>query len=240
MHGKRLYSAVLTGAFIFAVLAAPQPAGASEIDRLLDLLVKKNLVTQEEATALREQAAMEAAAEKTATAAAVPASEPAKHPVAELSHSAVGKQSSTAERKEFPVTGASRIKLSGWGQARWTNGASGPTEVSRERAGVEFAYTRELYSLRGEYIWGHDGPVRKYGWHSQFAYKFRPKWEALARFDTFDPRRHAGNDVTNTYLVGINWYLNSHVKLQANYGVSDEETRTDLTNLFLSQLQFQF
>ena len=120
------------------------------------------------------------------------------------------------------------------------NGASGEKEVSRERAGVEVAYARKLYSLRGEYIWGHDGPVRKYGWYSQFAYRFRPKWEALARFDTYDPKRRAGKDVTNTYLFGVNWYLLNWVKLQANYGLVDEEARTNLTNLFLSQVQFQF
>lgn len=120
------------------------------------------------------------------------------------------------------------------------SGASGEKELSRERAGVEFAYVRKLYSLRGEYIWGHDGPVRKYGWYSQFAYRFRPKWEALAKFDTYDPKRHAGKDATNTYLFGVNWYLSNWVKLQANYGVVDEEARTNLTNLFLSQVQFQF
>jgi phosphate-selective porin len=120
------------------------------------------------------------------------------------------------------------------------NGASGEKELSRERAGVEFAYARKLYSLRSEYIWGHDGAVRKYGWYSQFAYRFRPKWEALARFDTYDPKRHAGKDVTNTYLFGVNWYLLNWVKLQANYGLVDEEARTNLTNLFLSQVQFQF
>lgn len=120
------------------------------------------------------------------------------------------------------------------------SGASGEKELSRERAGVELAYVRKPYSLRAEYIWGHDGAVRKYGWYSQFVYRFRPKWEALARFDTFDPKRHAGKDVTNTYLFGVNWYLLNWVKLQANYGVVDEEARTNLTNLFLSQVQFQF
>lgn len=46
--------------------------------------------------------------------------------------------------------------------------------------------------------------------------------------------------VSTTYLFGVNWYLLNWVKLQANYGVVDEEARTNLTNLFLSQVQFQF
>ena len=41
-------------------------------------------------------------------------------------------------------------------------------------------------------------------------------------------------------MVGLNWYLNHYVKLQANDGLTDEEARDDFTNLFLSQVQFQF
>lgn len=370
----------LAGIVMAAGLMAAPTARASDIDRLLDLLVKKNVVTQEEAAELRAQIGQE---EVTPRAQAL-----------------VEKPNPESAKKEHPVTGASRSKLSGWAQTRFTsgigttnntleirrarlaldgnltpkaayrmqidgarspalidarldytlrpfakvtvgqfkipfsqeslvsardlipierslvgnslvpgrdtgssgrdigaqlagkvtrsdgrplfdyavgvfngagisrrddnrrkdgvarlvvhpfdglslggnyyNGESGVTNISRERAGVELAYTRNLYSLRGEYIWGHDGPVRKYGWYSQFAYKFRPKWEALARFDKFDPRRRAGDDVTNTYLVGVNWYLSNWVKLQANYGLVDEEARTELTNLILSQVQFQF
>lgn len=378
---KRLF-ALLTGIVISAALFITPTARASDIDRLLDLLVKKRVVSEEEAAVLREEVE--------------------KDRVSERAQAVVEKQTQQAERKEQPVTGASKIKLSGWAQTRLTNGASatnslntlemrrarltvdgnltsktayrvqidavrspvlldaridhtfsryakvtvgqfkipfsqenltsardmiaverslvglslvpgrdtgnngrdiglqfsgnvargdgrplldyavgvfngsginrrddnrrkdaatrlvvhpfsglsfagnyyngesGLTNISRERAGVEFAYARDHYSLRGEYIWGHDGPVHKYGWYSQFAYRFHPQWEALARFDNYEPNRNAGKDVANAYLVGVNWYLNKYVKLQTNYGLVDEEGRTNLTNLFLSQLQFQF
>lgn len=370
-----LLSAILVVAGIFT----PRPGRAADVDRLLELLVKKHVISEEEAASLREEIEQDKASER--------------------AQAIVEKQNEEAQKKERPVTGSTKIKLSGWVQTRWTNGvgttnpleirrarialggnlaekvayrvqvdavrspvlldarldytpkpvakltigqfkipfsqenlissrdlisiersnvvnnlvpgrdtgnngrdigaqlegnfyrgdgkplvdysvglfngaginrrddnrrkdigarlvvhplaglslagdyyngASGDKELSRERAGVEFAYVRKLYSLRGEYIWGHDGVVRKYGWYSQFAYRFRPKWEALAKFDTYDPQRHAGKDVTNTYLVGVNWYLSNWVKLQANYGLVDEEARTNLTNLFLSQVQFQF
>lgn len=378
---KRLFT-LLTGIVISAALFVTPTARASDIDRLLDLLVKKHVVSEEEAAALREEVE--------------------KDHVSERAQAVVEKQSQEAERKEHPVTGASKIKLSGWAQTRLTSGASatnslstlevrrarlavdgnltpsvaykmeidavrspvlldarldytlrpyavftvgqfkipfsgenlvsdrdvvfierslvglslvpgrdtgnngrdiglqfagnvarsdgrplldyavgvfngsgvnrrddnrrkdaatrlvvhpfsglsfagnyyngesGLTNISREREGVEFGYALNRYSLRGEYIWGHDGAVHKYGWYTQFAYRFRPQWEALARFDNYDPNRNAGTDVTNTYLVGVNWYLNKYVKLQTNYGLVDEEGRTNLTNLFLSQLQFQF
>ena len=378
LRAKR-FPGLLAAVVLAAGMLAPRPAQADQMDRLLELLVKKQVISAEEAASLREQVEQE----KTAAPA----------------QALVEKRNPEAPKKEQPVTGATKIKFSGWAQTRYTNsvgttnsmelrrarlvadgnltprvaykmeidvvrspalldarldyklrpyakvtvgqykipfsqenldsdrdiifierslvglslvpgrdtgnngrdiglqlagnivrgdgqpafdyamgmfngaginhrddnrrkdvggrlvvypfagfslagdyynGASGEKEVSRERAGVEFAYARKLYSLRAEYIWGHDGPVRKYGWYSQFVYRFRPKWEALARFDTYDPRRHAGKDVTNTYLFGVNWYLLNWVKLQANYGVVDEEARTKFTNLFLSQVQFQF
>ena len=400
MVGHYRFLNLLVGFLMAIALFVPFPAQASEVDRLLDLLVKKHVLSEEDAATFRMEAKKEqdsevnpAVEEKRREAVAIGATP-------ERAHAVLEKKNQEAERKEQPVTGASKIKLSGYVQTRFTsavgpandtleirrarlavegnlaprvaykmeidavrspalldarldyrlrpyakftvgqfkipfsqenldsdrdltfierslvglsltpgrdtgnngrdvgaqvagniarsdgrplfdyavgvfngagitrrddnrrkdgagrlvvhpfaglslagdyyNGASGVTNIPRERAGIEFAYTRKLYSLRGEYIWGHDGPVRKYGWYSQFAYRFQPKWEALARFDTFDPHRHAGQDTTKTYLVGVNWYLNSHVKLQANYGLSDEEARDDLTNLFLSQLQFQF
>lgn len=401
LRNYRIFAS-LAGGVMAIVLSTPTPAKSSDIDRLLDLLVKKHVLSAEEATAFREEAKKEHEPKEDAAAVPKPLEEGLKVSVSEHAQAVVEKPNPEADRKRLPVTGSSRIRLSGFAESRFTNGASAPyslstlelrrarlgvegnlaptvaykmeidavrspvlldarldyaprsyakftvgqfkipfsgenlvsdrditfierslmglslvperdtgnngrdmgiqlagnvaleggrplfdyavgvfngagvnrrddnrrkdgaarlvvhpfagfslagdyyngaigaTNISRERAGVEFAYTRRLYSLRGEYIWGHDGPVRKYGWYSQFAYRFRPKWEALARFDTYDPTRHAGNDVTSTYLVGLNWYLNNHVKLQANYGLTDEEARRDLTNLFLSQLQFMF
>ncbi|MGA2629529.1 MAG: porin [Terriglobia bacterium] len=379
MASKKRSPVALAGLVIVAALFAVQSAQASEVDRLLELLVKKHVLSEEEAAALRDEVE--------------------KDKVSERAQAIVEKQSQEPEKKDRPVTASSRIKLSGWAQTRYTNavgttnslelrrarlavegtlapqvsykvqieavkspalldarldysprpsvkvtvgqfkipfsqenlvssrdlipierslvglslvpgrdngsngrdigaqlagnivrddgrplfdyavgvfngagintrddnrrkdvaarlvvhpfaglslggdyynGASGAKELSRERAGVEFAYVHKPFSLQGEYIWGHDDATRKYGWYTQFAYRLRPRWEALARFDTYDPKRHAGKDVTNTYLVGVNWYLSSWVKLQTNYGLVDQEARTNLTNLFLSQLQFQF
>ena len=48
------------------------------------------------------------------------------------------------------------------------------------------------------------------------------------------------NKRTGTYLGGLNWYVAPWVKLQADYGLVDNQARTDLTNLVQTQLQFQF
>lgn len=374
------FSFVLVGSALFVALFMARAAQASEVDRLLDLLVKKQVVTQEEAAALREEIEQEKTSQK--------------------AQAVVEKQNQDAEKKEQPVTASSRIKLSGYLQTRYTNGvgttnpfelrrarlaldgslapkvaykvqidavrspvlmdarldwsaspyarltfgqfkipfsqenltsgrdlisierslaglalvpgrdtgnngrdvgvqlagsvvggndrpifdytvgifngaginrrddngrkdvagrlvvypfallsvagdyyngASGPKEISRERAGAEFAFVHKLYSLRGEYIWGHDGAVHKRGWYSQFAYRFHGKWEGLLKFDNYESDRQTPTALTtNTYLVGVNWFVAKGVKLQANYGLVDSKARTDLTNLFLTQLQYQF
>lgn len=379
MAGNRRFPVVLAGAVMITVLFAAQSVRASEVDRLLDLLVKKHVVTEEEAATLREEIEQEKVSQK--------------------AQAIVEKQNQEAEKKEHPVTASSRMKLSGWVQTRWTNavgttnpleirrgrialdgnltprvgykvqidavrspvlldarldlklspyarltfgqfkipfsqenlvssrdliaiersnvvnslvpgrdngsngrdigaqlegnilrndgrplfgysvglfngaginrrddnrrkdvagrlvlyplahlwiagdyyhGASGTKELSKERAGTEFAFVHKLYSLRGEYIWGHDDAVRKRGWYTQFAYRFQEKWEGFLRFDNYDPDRGKPRDVSSTYLLGVNWFVTNGVKLQANYGLVDYKARTDLTNLFLTQVQFQF
>ena len=50
---------LLVGGFMAAALFAPFPARASEVDRLLDLLVKKHVLSEEEAATFREEAKKE-------------------------------------------------------------------------------------------------------------------------------------------------------------------------------------
>ncbi len=63
---------------------------------------------------------------------------------------------------------------------------------------------------------------------------------ALFRYDTFDPDRRTTRDATNTYLLGMNWYFSKWAKLQASYGVVDDQGHPNLTRIFLTQLQFQY
>ncbi len=120
------------------------------------------------------------------------------------------------------------------------NGESGPDRLAKDRMGVELTYVRGRSTVQSEYIWGRDDATRKRGWYVLGAYRFVPKLEGVFRFDSFDPDRRASNNRTDTYLGGINWYLSRWVKLQADYGLVDDGARDSLTNLILTQLQFQF
>jgi phosphate-selective porin OprO/OprP len=119
-------------------------------------------------------------------------------------------------------------------------GWTGVTQIAKERAAGEFAFTRPTWSVRGEYIWGRDGAVHKRGSYTQFAYRFKPQWEGIFKFEDFDSNVHTANNEVRTYIMGLNWYLSNWVKFQANYGAGDETARTRLNHTFQTQFQFQF
>ena len=118
------------------------------------------------------------------------------------------------------------------------NGASGPTEVPRDRQGAEIAYTYRPLTLLGEFIWGRDGVVHKQGWYGLAAWRFSKPWEAVFRVDAFNPDRSKAGYNTTTYLGGYNWYFAPHLKWQLNEGLQNAQSKDK--NVFLSQLQFQF
>ncbi|HVB98263.1 MAG TPA: porin [Candidatus Dormibacteraeota bacterium] len=118
------------------------------------------------------------------------------------------------------------------------NGASGASEVPRDRQDVEFAYTRHSLTLRSEFIWGRDGAVHEQGWYGLGGWRFTKKWQGLFRVDGYNPNRSQTGQGTTTYLGGVNWYFAPGLRLQLNYGLENEQN--SLKDLGLSQLQFEF
>ncbi|HEY6904125.1 MAG TPA: porin [Candidatus Acidoferrales bacterium] len=120
------------------------------------------------------------------------------------------------------------------------DGASGASQISKDRADLELSFVRGRTTIWGEYLWGHDGTIRRQGWYALAAYRFVPKLEGVLRYDTFNANLGVPNSRVGTYLGGMNWYVSPWVKLQANYGLVDNQARTNLTNTVQTQLQFQF
>jgi len=121
------------------------------------------------------------------------------------------------------------------------NGATGIKEAGRERTDLEINLTQGRISTAVEYIWGHDGPVHRRGWYAQSAYHASRRWEALFRFDKFDPRQHTATlTALNNYVVGTNFFLNPYITLQANYERQQDLIARRSTNVVLLQTQFQF
>jgi phosphate-selective porin OprO and OprP len=121
------------------------------------------------------------------------------------------------------------------------SGATGIKELGRERADLEVNFRQGPISASAEYIWGHDGPIHRHGWYAQSGYRASKHWEALFRFDKFDPRQHTATlTAVNNYVIGTNYFLNSYVKLQANYDRQHDLIARRSANVVLLQTQFQF
>jgi len=143
-------------------------------------------------------------------------------------------------RKDAAVRLVTHVTEGFWIGGDYFNGAIGVAQADKERAAFEFAFVRSKYSLRGEYVWGRDATVHKRGSYTQFAYRFRPHWEGLFRFEEVNPSKLAARDEVHNYLMGFNWYFHENVKLQTNYIFGDEAARRAANHTFLTQLQFQF
>ena len=106
------------------------------------------------------------------------------------------------------------------------------------RFGLEFSYTATRFSLRGEYIQGLDGNIRKAGWYALAGYYIIPqKLQAIAKYDTFDPDRSKGQNMTTNYVVGINYNFNNWSRLQTFYTFREEQG-PQVNNNYLS-IQYQ-
>lgn len=129
-------------------------------------------------------------------------------------------------------------------------------EYDRNRIGAEFSYDLPKLSFKGEYITGKDGAfdktagkyilkkdggTNKAGWYLQAGYYLVPKvFQAVVRFDTFDPNMDQSENATNVYTIGINWLFNKWTKLQFNYELKDEEGKAIDNDALLAQLQIGF
>jgi hypothetical protein len=101
-------------------------------------------------------------------------------------------------------------------------GISGITEqaadnTKHERVGADINYRADKLTLRAEYAAALQNQQRGFGWYAHAGYKFRPQWEAVARFDTFNPNRLSPNNREEDWLGGINYFVSSNSMLQVNY-----------------------
>jgi CheY-like chemotaxis protein len=101
------------------------------------------------------------------------------------------------------------------------NGA-GPERGPRNRLGADLLYLNGPLTLKTEYMTGKDVSVARKGYYAQFAYELGPTWEAVLRYDTWDPDTHLESVLASVterdYVAGFNYFIDGHrVKLQFNY-----------------------
>jgi hypothetical protein len=112
---------------------------------------------------------------------------------------------------------------------------------NRDRAGVEFAYTGDSFSLKGEYILGEDGSKEKEGWYLQAGYFIVPsRLQGVLKFDTFDPDKEVNGNETGVFTAGANIFFNKWAFLQVNYEDKREEGTKVNNDALTGQLTVQF
>jgi phosphate-selective porin OprO and OprP len=107
----------------------------SDVDRLLELLVKKNVITREEATAFREEVGQER--------------------VVQQAQAIADKQLQVAQLKEQPVTASRVARLSGWAQTRYisTAGTKNTFELRRARVQVAGNLADDIsYKIQADFV----------------------------------------------------------------------------------------
>jgi phosphate-selective porin OprO and OprP len=129
----------------------------------------------------------------------------------------------------------------GWGKAIKPAAKYKGRSQIRNRFGVEASYVRPRLTLRGEYIAGKDGDVKKAGWYIMTGYYIIPqKLQAVVKYDTFDPNTSKDDNMTTNYVLGLNYNFNNWSRVQAFYTWRAEETKSFNNNYFSIQYQIGF
>jgi hypothetical protein len=108
----------------------------------------------------------------------------------------------------------------------------GVPQGSRKRVGFDFDWVHGPQELTGEIEGGYDGGATTNknaatvsniyrldteGGYLTYAYKITPIWQAVTRYDVFNPNRDMHNEERDVTL-GVNYYLNNqNSKIQLNY-----------------------
>jgi phosphate-selective porin OprO and OprP len=111
----------------------------------------------------------------------------------------------------------------------------------RTRFGLDANFDNKTFNVSMEYISGNDGTIKRHGWYAQFSYfVISNVLQAAAKYDSYNSKIDiSGNTLTN-YTLGINYYVNNWIKLQANYLLRREDTNQKENDVLELQLQFCF
>ncbi len=102
-----------------------------------------------------------------------------------------------------------------------------------------YEYKNFLINAEASIADGYNGSAglsdkRASGFYTTLGYHLTPKFQMVARFDTFDPNREVDNDERQEYSAGLNYYIKGQaLKLMINYIFCQDEAREDSHRFFL-------
>jgi hypothetical protein len=125
--------------------------------------------------------------------------------------------------------------------------ATGPrtgSDVETFGAGVVVKAFKSLFVYGQYYSGDSENPARvetdREGWLIQGGWLLTPRWELAGRWAQIDPNTDADDNDQKEWRAGISWYMNKHNwKLQADYGVTENEAAAATTNKKLKELRVQ-
>src|SRR5262249_55645490 len=103
-----------------------------------------------------------------------------------------------------------------------TGGLQGGLETQKkERAATEAQYRNGRFVLRAETMSARDGLLRRFGWYGLTAYRLRPDFQLVARYDSWDRDTGAENALANALqrqvVGGFAYFIeNGNAKLAIN------------------------
>lgn len=122
---------------------------------------------------------------------------------------------------------------------------SGNAEGDRTVIGALAKYEYDKLKIQSEYLFRSQEQIAGLsdkdadGLYIMAAYHFLPKLQGAIRYEQYDPDRDTSGDREDIITLGVNYFFNDYLKLQANYLLKDEETEVS-NNEFALQLQMKF
>ena len=120
----------------------------------------------------------------------------------------------------------------------------------RSGAGIDAQFKFGSLDLWAEYLRtrfepGSDVPFATFdadGWYLMAGYMIVPaEWQALLKFESFDPNRRIHGNSTDVWTLGLNYFLKGDdLKLMANYLLTDAAGQPDNRQKILVRLQTVF
>lgn len=98
------------------------------------------------------------------------------------------------------------------------NGKKGETEKDNSRTGIEAKFVKGPISIYGEYATGKSEDKEKLTYYITACYKFLNSWQAVIRYDWYDPDTNKVDDEKHEGTIGLNYFIEKHnAKIQLNY-----------------------
>lgn len=154
-------------------------------------------------------------------------------------------QKDVAGRFVFRPEGIPGLQIGVSGLTGGTTPAPGGPSLTRDRLGAELLYKKEGWTFKSEYMTGTDQAVAggpefdRVGWYVHLGKQINPKWEAIARYDTWDPdeigKVGGVNPEERDTILGVNYLLDSfHAKLQLNWLHKDFDGAEDRDQILVN------